>query len=671
MRSRVINAFGASLCGVVLVIVVVTKFTKGAYLVLIAMPILYALMRAINRHYRRVYDELESTDQNITLPARNHVIVLVSRVHKPTLRALAFARATHPDTLTALTVDVDKETTRDLMKEWEKRDLPVKLKVLESPYREVTRPILNYIRELRESRPNDVVSVFIPEYVVGHWWEQLLHNQQALRLKGRLLFQPSVMVTSVPWQLDSSQAASDRRSGAAGRAGGARPRTRRPGGPRAWLAPNDRWAARTRRRATRPRRLLRRAKTHEGRVVFVRHALPGERVRARVTEDAGSYLRADAIEILAPSTGPRARAVPARRPGPVRRLRLAARVRRGAARAQGERGPRAVRPHRRPGRGRSVRGGRGAARRAARLAHPDHLRRRRGAAGRACTGTARTSSSRSSACPLGVPGVGDTDGADADAGPGCTGIEVVRDDEGAVALVEHRPRRRPAWPGPPPAGSGTRRRGAAAAAPSGGRARLRGRRDRVLAGAPGRADGARRRAAGRGPAASAGRPSLELYAGAGPLTALLADAVGPSGRVLGVEASRPAVADAAAQPRRRCPGRGGRRPRHAGHACASWMSRPDLVVLDPPRAGAGPDVMRALADLDPRAIGYVSCDPATLARDVRAAVDAGYELTGLRAFDAFPMTHHIECVALLERPSAGKTTRSPYAVNVVVKVAIS
>jgi amino acid transporter len=210
MRSRVINAFGASLCGVVLVIVIVTKFTKGAYLVLIAMPILYVLMRAINRHYRRVYDELESTDQNITLPARNHVIVLVSRVHKPTLRALAFARATHPDTLTALTVDVDKETTRELMKQWEKRDLPVKLQVLESPYREVTRPILNYIKELRESRPNDVVSVFIPEYVVGHWWEQLLHNQQALRLKGRLLFQPNVMVTSVPWQLDSSQAASDR-----------------------------------------------------------------------------------------------------------------------------------------------------------------------------------------------------------------------------------------------------------------------------------------------------------------------------------------------------------------------------------------------------------------------------------------------------------------------------
>jgi hypothetical protein len=210
MRSRLINAFGGSLCGVVLVIVIVTKFTKGAYLVLIAMPILYALMRAINKHYVRVSEELVSEDTGLVLPARNHVVVLVSKVHKPTLRALAFAKATRPDTLTALTVNVDKDDTRRLMTEWEKHDLPVSLTVLESPYREVTRPIIGYIKSLREDRPRDVVSVFIPEYVVGHWWEQLLHNQSALRLKGRLLFQPGVMVTSVPWQLDSSSGAEER-----------------------------------------------------------------------------------------------------------------------------------------------------------------------------------------------------------------------------------------------------------------------------------------------------------------------------------------------------------------------------------------------------------------------------------------------------------------------------
>ena len=204
-RARIINAFGASLCAVVLVIVIVTKFTKGAYLVLIAMPILYAIMRAINRHYSRVATELETESRGLMLPSRNHVVVLVSKLHRPTMRALAFARATRPDTLTALTVNIDDEETRALLAEWERHDLPIQLTVLDSPYREVTSPIINYVRQLRRDRPNDVVNVFIPEYVVGHWWEQLLHNQSALRLKGRLLFQPGVMVTSVPWQMDSSR----------------------------------------------------------------------------------------------------------------------------------------------------------------------------------------------------------------------------------------------------------------------------------------------------------------------------------------------------------------------------------------------------------------------------------------------------------------------------------
>ncbi|MDQ2796451.1 MAG: APC family permease [Actinomycetota bacterium] len=210
MRSRLINGFGASLSGIVLVIVILTKFTKGAYLVLIAMPILYAIMRAINKHYARVADELASEDTGLVMPSRNHVIVLVSKVHKPTLRALAFAKATRPDTLTALTVNIDDEATRALQADWERHDLPVSLTVLESPYREVTRPVLGYIKKMRADRPRDIVSVFIPEYVVGHWWEQLLHNQSALRLKSRLLFQPGVMVTSVPWQLDSSAAAAKR-----------------------------------------------------------------------------------------------------------------------------------------------------------------------------------------------------------------------------------------------------------------------------------------------------------------------------------------------------------------------------------------------------------------------------------------------------------------------------
>jgi hypothetical protein len=139
-----------------------------------------------------------------------HAIVLVSKLHWPTLRALAYARATRPTVLEAVTVAVAEDEAEKLREEWERKRIPVTLKILASPYREITRPILDYVRALRTDNPSDLVIVFIPEYVVGHWWEQLLHNQSALRLKSRLLFTQGVMVTSVPWQLESSDLLLDR-----------------------------------------------------------------------------------------------------------------------------------------------------------------------------------------------------------------------------------------------------------------------------------------------------------------------------------------------------------------------------------------------------------------------------------------------------------------------------
>jgi amino acid transporter len=217
VRSRAINATGAALTGLVLVIVTITKFTHGAWLVFIAMPVLFVLMRAINRHYTQVAQELEldDADEAPTLPSRNHAIVLVSRIHKPTLRALSYARASRPSTLEAVTASVDEEEVRALQREWDRRGIPVPLKVLDSPYREITRPVVAYVKSVRRASPRDVVTVYIPEYVVGHWWEQLLHNQSALRLKGRLLFTPGIMVTSVPWQLSSSRGAEARLDSAA------------------------------------------------------------------------------------------------------------------------------------------------------------------------------------------------------------------------------------------------------------------------------------------------------------------------------------------------------------------------------------------------------------------------------------------------------------------------
>ena len=213
-RSRIINGTGATFTGLVLVIVTITKFMHGAWIVLVAMPVLFAMMRGIHRHYSRVSDELEPEgEEETTLPSRNHAIVLVSKIHKPTLRAVSYARATRPSTLEAVTVSVDADETKALQEEWDRLGIPVPLTALASPYREITRPIVDYVKNVRRSSPRDVVTVFIPEYVVGRWWEHLLHNQSALRLKTRLLFQPGVMVTSVPWQLHSSQKLAAREDG--------------------------------------------------------------------------------------------------------------------------------------------------------------------------------------------------------------------------------------------------------------------------------------------------------------------------------------------------------------------------------------------------------------------------------------------------------------------------
>jgi amino acid transporter len=207
MRSRAINALGAAMSGTVLVVVLVTKFAKGAWIAIAAMAVLFVMMRGIKKHYTRVQIELqpdETVDESM-LPSRVHAIVLVSKIHKPTLRALVYARATRPSILEAVTVNVETDATKALQAEWSRRDIQVPLKILDSPYREVTRPILEYVKSIRRGNPRDVVMVYIPEYIVGHWWEQLLHNQSALRLKGRLLFTPGVMVASVPWQLDSTE----------------------------------------------------------------------------------------------------------------------------------------------------------------------------------------------------------------------------------------------------------------------------------------------------------------------------------------------------------------------------------------------------------------------------------------------------------------------------------
>lgn len=199
--ARVVNAFGATLTGLVLLIVLVTKFTGGAYLVVVAVPLLFLLMRGVNRHYAKVTRELSPRRDARMLPSRVHAFVLVSGVNEPVLRAVAYARATRPSSLTALTVSIDPGETRTIENDWATADVPVPLTILDSPFRDITAPVVDHVRRLRSDNPRDLVVVFIPEYVVNRWWEGMLHNQSALRLKLRLLTVPGVVVTSVPYQL--------------------------------------------------------------------------------------------------------------------------------------------------------------------------------------------------------------------------------------------------------------------------------------------------------------------------------------------------------------------------------------------------------------------------------------------------------------------------------------
>jgi hypothetical protein len=199
----VVNGVGACATALVAIIVATTKFTGGAWVPLIVIPIIVVLFRSIKRHYVTVSEALQvKTDYR---PRRmNHtVVVLVGNVHRGTLEALAYARSLHPDHLLAVTVVSDEEEQERVEQAWSNYRLDIALEIVHSPYRELTRPILRFIDEVDARYDNNVITVVVPEFVVGSWWGQLLHNQSALLLKGRLLFRKGTVVTSVPYHLEN------------------------------------------------------------------------------------------------------------------------------------------------------------------------------------------------------------------------------------------------------------------------------------------------------------------------------------------------------------------------------------------------------------------------------------------------------------------------------------
>lgn len=202
-RGRVINLSGAVLTGTVLVVVLATKLTRGAWITVVLVALVFLLMGAVRAHYdgvaRRV--GVPGDDAVRALPARVHAIVLVSTLNQPTARALAYARATRPSTLEAVTVQLDAAETLALRERWDEARVPVPLTVLDAPFRDVTEPVLAHVRSVRLASPREIVVVYLPEYVVQGTWQRLLHNGSARRLLARLRLVDGVVVSTVPFRL--------------------------------------------------------------------------------------------------------------------------------------------------------------------------------------------------------------------------------------------------------------------------------------------------------------------------------------------------------------------------------------------------------------------------------------------------------------------------------------
>jgi amino acid transporter len=201
-KSIAINAIGAIATFVVLCVFVATKFIHGAWIVVVVVPLLVFMFRAIHKHYVGVAKQLSTQGLEDLLPIKHTVIVPISGIHRGVIGALQYAKSIAPEHVKAVYVDFDEEATAKLREKWERWGAGVQLVVLPSPYRELTRPLLRYIARLERKHDNDIVTVVLPEFIPAKWWQHILHNQSSLMLKGALLFKKGVIVTSVPYHLE-------------------------------------------------------------------------------------------------------------------------------------------------------------------------------------------------------------------------------------------------------------------------------------------------------------------------------------------------------------------------------------------------------------------------------------------------------------------------------------
>ena len=198
--SAVINGFGAVVTGIVLIIVAITKTLEGAWIVLLLIPIIITIFKATRRHYDHVASQLTLRNYIPQRRVHNTVLMPVGGLQRAVVEALRYAE-TLSDDVRAVYVDVDQIATDQMRRDWEIWGGKAKLVVLESPFRSVMEPLLEYIEQVENERTDDYVTVILPEFVPARWWQHLLHNQRALLIKGALLFRPNTVVTSVPFHL--------------------------------------------------------------------------------------------------------------------------------------------------------------------------------------------------------------------------------------------------------------------------------------------------------------------------------------------------------------------------------------------------------------------------------------------------------------------------------------
>jgi amino acid transporter len=201
-KSILINGLGATATFIVLMVFVATKFVHGAWLVVLLIPLLVVMFLRIHSHYLEVAKQLSTAGLEQLRPIHHEVIVPISGIHRGVIAALEYARSIAPNHVTAVYINLDEESTRKLREKWEQWGTGVNLVVLASPYRSLVRPLLNYIDRVKRRSHGDVVTIILPEFVPAKWWQNLLHNQNSLVLKGALLFRKGIVVTNVPYHLE-------------------------------------------------------------------------------------------------------------------------------------------------------------------------------------------------------------------------------------------------------------------------------------------------------------------------------------------------------------------------------------------------------------------------------------------------------------------------------------